>query len=147
MIGAWVISGAISLVLLIAGILWVPREAAWWLALLVAMLLPWLYHAAVLLHHRLGVHYLLTSQRFIHEKGILRRVNDRVELLDMDNVAYEQGLLERLVGVGTIRIGSSDRSHPELVLAGIEDVKHVANLLDNARLAEHRRRGMHIEQI
>ena len=45
MIGAWVISGAISLVLLIVGILWVPREAAWWLALLVAMLLPWLYHA------------------------------------------------------------------------------------------------------
>ena len=59
----------------------------------------------------MSVHYLLTTQRFIHETGILRRVNDRIELLDMDDITFEQGLLERLVGVGTIRI-ASQRSQP-----------------------------------
>ena len=147
MIGAWVISGAITILLLIVGILWLPREAVWWLILVAAMLLPWLYHAAVLCYRRMSVSYRLTTQRFIHELGILRRVNNRIELLDMDDITFEQGLLERLVGVGTIRIGSSDRTDPELVLPGIENVKEVAAILDNARLAERRRRGVHIEQI
>jgi uncharacterized membrane protein YdbT with pleckstrin-like domain len=95
----------------------------------------------------MSVSYRLTTQRFIHELGLLRRVNNRIELLDMDDITFEQGLLERLVGVGTIRIGSSDRTDPELVLPGIENVKEVAAILDNARLAERRRRGVHIEQI
>ena len=65
----------------------------------------------------------------------------------MDDITFEQGLLERLVGVGTIRILSSDRTSPTIVLPGIEGVQQVAGVLDNARLAERRRRGLHIEQI
>jgi hypothetical protein len=33
------------------------------------------------------------------------------------------------------------------VLPGIENVQTVAGLFDNARLAERRRRGLHVEQI
>ena len=95
----------------------------------------------------MSVHYVLSTQRFIHERGILRRVNDRIELLDMDDITFEQRLWERLVGVGTIRIASHDRTDPELVLPGIENIKQVAGLFDNARLAERRRRGLHVEQI
>ena len=146
MIGAWVLSGLIDVVLLTVGI-YAGFGATGWLILVAAMLLPWLYHAAVLCYRRMSVSYRLTTQRFIHELGLLRRVNNRIELLDMDDITFEQGLLERLVGVGTIRIGSSDRTDPELVLPGIENVKEVAAILDNARLAERRRRGVHIEQI
>jgi hypothetical protein len=146
MLASWVLSGLVSLALLIVGIWWV-RQASYWLMLLLAMLVPWLYGLAILCYRRMSVRYLLTTQRFIHESGIVRRVNDRVEVLDMDDIAYEQGLLERLVGVGTIRIASSDRTHPELVLAGIENVKTVSELFDGARRAERRRRGLHVEQI
>jgi len=146
MIGAWVISGAIDVVLLIVGV-YAGFGATGWLILVAAMLLPWLYHAAVLGYRRMSVSYRLTNQRFIHELGALRRVNNRIELLDMDDITFEQGLLERLVGVGTVRIGSSDRTDPELVLPGIDNVKEVTAILDNARLAERRRRGVHIEQI
>ena len=125
-------------------VLWTPLC---WLIVLVLMVLPWLYYFAVLCYRRLSVRYLLTTQRFIHERGILRRVNDRVEVLDMDDITFEQGLLERLMGVGTIRIASHDRTDPELVLRGIENVKEVTRLFDNARLAERRRRGLHVEQI
>jgi len=96
---------------------------------------------------RISVHYLLTTQRFIHESGVLRRVNNRIEVLDMDDITFEQSLLERLTGVGTIRIVSHDRTTPELSIRGIENVKHVAGLFDDARLAERRRRGLHVEQI
>ncbi len=146
MIGAWTLSGLISLGLLIVGLVW-ARQAGYWLMLLLAMLVPWLYDLVVLCYRRLSVRYLLTTQRLMHESGVLRRVNDRVEVLDMDDITYEQGLLERLVGVGTIRISSADRTHPELLLQGIENVKGVSELFDGARCAERRRRGLHVEQI
>jgi hypothetical protein len=146
MLGAWVADALLSLALLIIGV-WLRPSAGWWLFLVVAMVLPWAYHVAVLCRRSMSVRYLLTTQRFVHESGILRRVNDRIELLDIDDVAFEQGLWERLAGVGTIRIASHDRSHPELALRGIEDVKRVSGLLDDARLAERRRRGLHVEQI
>jgi len=146
MLGAWVASGLVDVGLLVAGVFWV-RQAAYWLILLVAMLLPWLYNFVVLCYRRMNVRYMLTTQRFVHESGVLRRVTDRVEVLDMDDITFEQGILERPVGVGTIRIVSSDRSHPELSLPGIENVKNVAKQFDDARLLERRRRGLHIEQI
>jgi hypothetical protein len=146
MASAWIICGLASLALLVVGILW-ARNVTWWLVLVVLIVLPWLYFFALLCYRRMSVHYLLTTQRFIHETGVLRRVNNRIEVLDMDDITFEQGLFERLAGVGTIRIMSHDRSDPELVLRGIENVPEVTKLFDDARLAERRRRGLHVEQI
>ena len=38
-----------------------------------------------------------------------------------------------MLGVGKIKISSSDATHPEIWLDGIEGVENVFNLLDNAR--------------
>ena len=101
----------------------------------------------MLLYRKMSVHYLLTNQRFIHESGFLRRVTNRIEVLDMDDIAFEQTLLERMFGVGTIRILSSDCSTPELLLRGIDNVAEISNLIDNTRRTERRKRGLHIENI
>ncbi|HEY4761571.1 MAG TPA: PH domain-containing protein [Thermoguttaceae bacterium] len=146
MIEAWCLSGLISIGLLIIGFLWV-RQAWYWVILLLAMLIPWIYNLAKLIYRRLSVRYLLTNQRFIHESGILRRVTDRIEVIDMDDITFEQKIFERMVGVGTIKIASSDRTHPELILSGIENVGYVSGLIDDTRRAERRRRGLHIESI
>lgn len=147
MLGSWAISASVSFVLFVGGIISPFRFSYYWLLLFAAMLSPWLYYLSVLCYRRLSVRYVLTSQRFIHERGLLRRVHDRIELLDVDDITFEQGLWERLVGVGTIRITSHDRSDPELALRGIEDVKRVAGIFDDARLVERRRRGLQVEQI
>ena len=118
----------------------------WWCVLAVIVVV-WLYQVVVLLRRRLGVHYRLTTQRFFHESGILIHTTDLIEVIDMDDITYRQTLIDRMMGVGTIRIASSDRSHPELFLPGIENVKQVAERFDNARRDERRRRGLHIEQI
>lgn len=146
MIGGWALSAGISLLLLVGGIVW-AKELKYWLILVALMAIPWLYHAAILCYRRMSVHYQLTTQRFIHEAGVLRRVTNRIEVLEMDDITFEQTLLERLVGVGTIRILSGDRTDPQLVLRGIDNVRAISELLDNTRLAERRRRGVHIEQI
>jgi hypothetical protein len=74
-------------------------------------------------------------------------VTDRIEVIDVDDVSCEQGIVERMLGVGTIRIQSSDRTHPELSLLGIENVRQVAELIDDTRRKERQRRGLHIEAV
>ncbi len=146
MIGSWVTCGCVSILLLFIGF-YFSVSLAYWPLLLLGILLPWLYFLAVLAYRRMSVRYVLSTQRFLHERGFLRRVSDRIELLDVDDITFEQSLWERLVGFGTLRIASHDRTNPELTLPGIENIKHVASLFDDARLAERRRRGLHVEQI
>jgi membrane protein YdbS with pleckstrin-like domain len=145
MIGAWCLSALISIGLLIIGLIWVPWR--YWAYLAIAIIFPWIYNQIRLLHRRMSVRYMLTNQRFIHESGLLRRVTDRIEVIEIDDITFEQGVIERIVGVGTIKITSSDRTHPELILSGIEDVSRVSGLIDDTRRAERRRRGLHIENI
>jgi membrane protein YdbS with pleckstrin-like domain len=146
MIGAWCASGLVSIVLLLIGTLWV-RTAWVWLLLLLVIIVFWAYNLIRLMYRRLSVSYLLTNQRFIHESGMLRRVTDRIEVIDIDDITFEQGVVERMIGVGTIKIVSSDRTHPELMLYGIENVAQISGLIDDTRRAERRRRGLHIENI
>jgi len=146
MIGSWIAAAAITVVLLVAGFMLggFPYK---WMLLLGLIALMWCWLGARLGFQLLNVRYRLTTQRFVHERGILRRVTDRIEVIDMDDISFSQGLIERLVGVGTVNVLSSDSSHPEIHLAGIDGVRKVAQMMDDARRKERLRRGLHIEAI
>lgn len=143
MLGSWVGSGAISLLCIVL-MVYVPNMIGLWAVLLV---LPWIAAGIFLGYKKLAVSYRLTSQRFFHESGILRRTVDRIEVIDMDDVQFVQGIFDRILGVGTLRIKSSDVSHPWLILPGIENVRDVAQKLDTARRKERVKRGIHIETV
>jgi membrane protein YdbS with pleckstrin-like domain len=145
MAATWVVSLLASIALIVAGFL-IANRIVWW-CVLAAIVLLWLYLAIVLLRRRLGVHYRLTTQRFFHESGILIHTTDLIEVIDMDDITYRQTLIDRMTGVGTIRIVSSDRSHPDLSIDGIDNVHDVAAMMHDARHAERTRRGLHIEQV
>lgn len=148
MVGVWALCGAITAVALLASALLTPvLTPAVWLGTIPALLLLWAYQGIQFAVRRLGLHYRLTNQRFFHESGILRRTTNRIEVIDMDDITFEQGLIDRFFGVGTIKVSSSDITHPELLIAGIDDVQQVAGLIDNARRAERLRRGLHIETV
>ncbi len=97
------------------------------------------------LYRRLTVHYRLTRFRLFHERGILSRVIDRIETIDIDDVTVQQGPIERMLGIGTILIASTDRTEPQLRMQGIDHVTAVADLIDSTRRAERQRRGLHLE--
>jgi membrane protein YdbS with pleckstrin-like domain len=146
LIGSWLLAILISLVLPIGAVV-VRASSTQWLVLLAVMAVVWLGLLALLGYHKLNVRYELTDQRLIHRSGILRRHTDRIELIDVDDVSHEQGLIERLFNVGTILLASSDRTHPVMELTGIDNVEQVASLIDDARRAERIRRGIHVEAI
>ncbi len=145
MYGSWLLAGVVTIVAVVASIL-LPFPVTWMVAGAIVAAL-WLSLLGYLLYERLSVDYTLTNQRFIHKVGILRRVTNRIETIDIDDATFEQGIIERMFGVGTIRLLSSDTSDPKLFLKGIDDVKRVADLIDDARRSERRKRGMYIESV
>jgi uncharacterized membrane protein YdbT with pleckstrin-like domain len=146
MIGSWLL-GLLATVALVVVAFLLMATGIFWMIPLALILLLWIWLGVAVMVRKLGVSYELTTQRFLHRVGVLSRKTDRIEVIDMDDVSFQQGLLQRMVGVGSIHIVSSDRSHPELTLHGIDDVENVADLIDQTRRAERRRRGLHIEAI
>jgi membrane protein YdbS with pleckstrin-like domain len=143
MIGSWIAGAVVSVGLIVLAVMVPPSS---FVAMAILMLL-WIVLSATLTYRKLNISYELTNQRFIHQTGILTRSTDRIEVIDIDDVTFQQGIVQRMLNVGTIRISSSDRTHPELVLLGIDDVKRVADVIDDVRRQERRKRGLHIEQI
>lgn len=146
MVGSWILATIVSLALLTAAVLLAGTQFAIPVILGIVLFL-WAYLGLLVFYRKLNVDYQLTTQRFVHQTGILRRVTNRIEAIDMDDVSYEQGIFERIVNVGAIHIISSDRSHPELILRGIDQVGDVAKLIDKTRHKERLQRGLHIEAV
>jgi membrane protein YdbS with pleckstrin-like domain len=143
MIGNWLLAGLASIALITGSVMWPSFRIGF---LPIAGLI-WVFLVGLLAYRKLAVHYELTSQRFIHKIGILKQRTDRIEVIDIDDVTVEQGIVQRMLGVGSITVTSSDRTHPELRLRGINEAKRIADLIDDVRRKERRARGLHIEAI
>lgn len=144
MIGYWLLAGVLTIGGAIAAAFGGPP--AWLLAGLLAVAL-WGGLALYYLYLRYGLSYELTSQRLVHKVGILSQTTNRIEVIDIDDVSTYQTFIERIMGVGTIKILSSDTSDPMLIIRGIDDAKRIATMIDNVRRDERRRRGMYIETV
>jgi membrane protein YdbS with pleckstrin-like domain len=140
MYGSWV--GA--LLVSIAAVILAALVPVGWFVAAIAIPVIWLSLLVTLVYRRMSVEYTLTTQRFLHPHGLLRRVADQILLVDIDDVSYEQGLIERFLNVGTITLLSSDDSDPKLLMPGIDDVQRVTNLIDSARREERRKRAIYM---
>ena len=146
MTGKWISAGLLTVVAFVSMFQVKALQESWEIVMIVLGLL-WVGLVLMFFYRKLSARYQLTTQRFIHRSGILTRVSDRIEVIDIDDVTYHQGLVERFLNVGSIQLVSSDRTHPELWLRGIDKVKEVADQIDDLRRQERRRRGLHIESI
>ncbi len=147
MYGTWLISAIVTIGAIVGLVMFGDQHPAIKPAVGAAIILWWVIAIASYIYRRLSVHYELTSQRFIHQRGILVRRTDRIEVIDIDDVSFTQGIVQRMLGVGTIALTSSDRTHPELRLIGIDQVNTVSNMIDDVRREERRRRSLHIESV
>jgi hypothetical protein len=144
MVGPAVGLALLTIAGLIAGSFFPP--IGWGIAGIAAVIL-WAIFGLVLMYRKLSVRYRLTTFRFFHETGLLNRTRNRIEVIDINDVTLQQRLIERMFNVGTIRIQSSDVTHPNIYLPGIEDVHRVTDLIDNTRRSERQRRGVFMENI
>jgi membrane protein YdbS with pleckstrin-like domain len=73
--------------------------------------------------------YKLTDQRVLVEHGILSRALQEIDLRYVDDSGFSQSPLERLQGIGTVWVISSDKSMPRLLLQGIKDPRAIRELV------------------
>jgi membrane protein YdbS with pleckstrin-like domain len=144
MYGSWLASALITIIsIAVVIILGRASDATVWYIVGTGILVLWAIVIAIYIYRRLGMHYELTTQRFIHQSGVLIRRTERIEVIDIEDISYTQGIVQRMLGVGTIRISSRDQSHPELDLCGIDKVPEVASLIDDVRREERNKRSLH----
>jgi len=152
MIGGWIFAVLITVLAAIGAVL-LPSPMTW-IAALVVVVLVWLFPLFKLGTMRLSVEYTLTTQRFLHKKGFLHRVADQILLVDVDDITYEQGPIGRLLNFGTITLRAKDMSlagkgsqEGNLTLVPVDNVQQVANLIDEARREERRKRAIYMAQV
>jgi uncharacterized membrane protein YdbT with pleckstrin-like domain len=147
MFGTWILNIAVSiLVLAVSFLLPVAGPITWMIGLGIILLL-WIISIGIFLYRRFAIHYEVTTQRLIHQRGILLRVTDRIELIDVDDISFSQGIVQRMLGVGNIAVSGSDKTDPVLIMQGIDNVAQVAGMIDDARRSERRKHSVHIEAI
>ena len=63
------------------------------------------------------------------QTGIISRRIENVQMFRVRDLALQQGLLNRLLGVGDVIVSSTDESRPRLVIRGVRDPLRVYDTL------------------
>ena len=76
-----------------------------------------------------NIRYELTSERIKLREGVLNKVLNEVELYRVRDYRAEQPIYLRVFSLGNVIIGTTDASHPRVVLRAVRDVEHVLELV------------------
>jgi membrane protein YdbS with pleckstrin-like domain len=112
----------------------------WWVTIgciilaVVIVVVPWLLIRAT--------RYRITNYRIDFERGILTKKIDTLELWHVDDIKFEQGLIDRMMNVGCIIIVSNDKTTPRLDLHGVPNPRQIFDQLKDRVIAVKRQRGV-----
>jgi uncharacterized membrane protein YdbT with pleckstrin-like domain len=81
---------------------------------------------------RVGTKYLLTTQRLRISRGILRKNVQETRLERVQNVNYNQGILDRMFGVGTVDFDTAGSDDSEFRFEWINSPEDVVRAVDEA---------------
>lgn len=81
--------------------------------------------------------YRLTNRRLLLDRNFIRSGRSQLDLREIAGVAVARSPLERLIGVGTLRVFTRDPEHPTLSLLAVSDpdavAEHVRRLVSIVR--------------
>lgn len=86
--------------------------------------------------------YRLTTQRLFVQTGLIAKNLEEVELFRVKDVTLSQGVLDRMLGTGTVTVLSTDDTAPRLELTGIRDPLAAKEAIRTAFRAARQREGM-----
>lgn len=90
-----------------------------------------------------SVHYRITSERVVVERGIFSKRMDQIDLYRINDYVVERPFGQRLVGTGNLVLSAMDRSTPDVRLDGLEtDVVALYERLRKATEDQKRMRGV-----
>lgn len=131
MAGAWILSFLLFTICSVLALVFVDD---WRLKLLlvVTSAAPGVYCLLVAWYRSMTLYYAITTRRLVCRTGLIDMDIDRVALMAITDVSCRQRGLDRIFGIGSITIQSSDTSDPVFTMRGIEEVHDVLRILDEA---------------
>jgi len=142
-LGLYVLCALASLLLLIAAVKLHGSSDLWWLPLLL-VLVP-VYFAARSFLRTSNERITLTDQRLILRRGVFSRTTEYVELYRIKDSHFTQPFAERLLGLGTIRLRTTQDSAPQVELHGMHSPEQLWNQIRT--LVEARRDAKGVREI
>jgi membrane protein YdbS with pleckstrin-like domain len=91
--------------------------------------------------------YRLTTQRLFVQRGLFMKQTNEMELYRVKDVRVDQGLVQRLLGVGSITVLSSDDSTPAVTLLGVDRPQDVKETIRTHYRAARKREGVRSSEI
>lgn len=142
----------VSVVLLAALLVWLSGRVTWlttgsallWTAV-VGVVAGLIVIGGVLIKV-LSSRYRLTTQRLFIERGLLSITIDHTELIRVDDVRISKTLLNRMLGVGTVTVLSTDVSDKQTALVGVERPEEVAEHI-RKHMRALRRKSLYVENL
>ena len=119
--------GVAVLVLVILGLL----ADAWGTAVAIAAVIAGLTLVIGYLR-RISTKYLITTQRLRISRGIISKKVQETRLERVQNVNYEQGVIDRVLGVGTVDFDTAGTDDSEFRFAWVNDPEQVVRTVDQA---------------
>ncbi len=143
-LGMATLGGLAAIALLFLTARWGPTGLVGWTFWLIAVAaLAYAVRVAVAI---LQTRYKLTSERLIIERGIISQTIDQTELIRVDDVRIHKTLLDRLFGLASIEIMSTDTTDSSVTIAGVPDGDQVAEMI-RAHMRTARRSTLFMESL
>ena len=98
------------------------QNLGWFLACVLLVPIPFAFWKWLETRNTL---YTLSDQRLKFTRGVLTKTTEDLELYRVRDTKFEQGLFERMLGLGHIELFTTDETSPSVVLPYITDAEAV----------------------
>lgn len=86
--------------------------------------------------------YSLTEDRFFKEVGLFNTNEDQTQLYKVTDITVSRTLWQKILGLGTIILLTSDPSNPKVFIENVPDPRNISELLNKLVEKEKRKKNV-----
>jgi membrane protein YdbS with pleckstrin-like domain len=91
-------------------------------------------------------HYEVSPDRIEYGEGVFDRKVDNLDMFRVVDIKLRRNVIDLLVGVGTVTLTTTDKSHPEFEFKKVKNSRELYNTIKKASLSADRRTNVvHVE--
>lgn len=94
-----------------------------------------------------SIEYIITNERIIIKHGLIGKKEDEIELVRINDLRVEQGIKDRIQGIGNVIITTSDTLNPIFILESVQNPMEVKEILRKAVREEKERHVRYQERL
>ena len=91
-------------------------------------------------------HYKVSADRIEYSRGVFGQKIDNLDMFRVVDIKLHRSFFDCIVGVGTVMLTTTDKSHPEFVFEKVKNSQQLYDIIKKASLSADRRTNViHME--